>query len=121
MSHIVTITTQIRDPVAIELACDRLQLAKPQAGEHQLFSKVAEGLAVRLRDWRYPIVCQPATGELLYDNYGGRWGNQQRLDEFVQAYAVEQAKRQARLRGYGVTERLLADGSVRLTLSVGGA
>lgn len=38
-----------------------------------------------------PVVCQLQTGELHYDNFGGRWGQQQELDQFLQAYAVEKS------------------------------
>ncbi|MCA9236853.1 MAG: DUF1257 domain-containing protein [Planctomycetales bacterium] len=121
MSHIVTIATQIRDPVAVVAACRRLQLPPPAEGRHRLFAEQVDGLAVRLRDWRYPVVAQLATGELRYDNFQGRWGDAQRLDELLQAYAVEKATLEARRRGQAVTEQQLADGSVRLTLHAGGA
>jgi hypothetical protein len=74
-----------------------------------------------LPGWRYPLVCRLAGGELCYDNYGGAWGEQCQLDRFLQAYAVEKTRREARRQGYGVTERLLADGAVELTVHVGGA
>jgi hypothetical protein len=76
---------------------------------------------VRLPGWRYPLVCRLAGGELCYDNYGGAWGEQCQLDRFLQAYAVEKTRREARRQGYGVTERLLADGAIKLTVHVGGA
>jgi hypothetical protein len=42
------------------------------------------------------------------------------LDRFLQCYAVEAAKLQARRQGHGVSEQQLEDGSVRLTVQVGG-
>lgn len=53
MSHIVTIQTQVRDPAAIERACERLQLPPPQTGTHRLFTNEATGLAVQLVGWRF--------------------------------------------------------------------
>jgi hypothetical protein len=38
-----------------------------------------------------------------------------------QSYACEKAKIEARKQGYAVTEQALADGSIRLTVQVGGA
>ena len=32
------------------------------------------------------MVCQVESGQLQYDNYGGRWSEQQQLDAFLQAY-----------------------------------
>ena len=121
MSHIVTIKTQVKDPIAIRAACERLQLEPPVQGESQLFSSVQTGWQVKLRDWRYPVVCETAKGELYYDNFEGRWGDPVRLNEFLQRYAVEKATLEARRAGHGVTEQLLEDGSVKLTVVTGGA
>lgn len=121
MSHIVTIETQVRDPVAIRSACDRLKIDTPRYGEAHMFTNKRTGWIVRLADWRYPVVCDVNTGKLDYDNYGGAWGDQFRLDQFLQAYAVEKAKLEARRKGHSITEQLLSDGSVKLTVSVGGA
>ena len=76
----------------------------------------ATGWQVRLPKWRYPVVCDIATGELRYDNYGGHWGDQSHLDQFLQSYAVEKASLEARKQGYIVTEQALADGSIKLTV-----
>lgn len=121
MSHIVRIQTEVRDGAAVFAACRRRQLTEPVAGKHRLFSSEVEGLAVNLRDWSYPAVCKLETGEVLYDNFGGRWGEQRELDQFMQAYAVEKARIEARKRGHTVTEQSLADGSIKLTVQIGGA
>ena len=121
MSHIVTIQTQVRDEAAVFAACRRRQLAEPVQGQHRLFSSEVEGLAVQLRNWHYPVVCQLESGELQYDNFGGRWGEQRELDGFIQAYAVERTRIEARQRGHTITEQALADGSIKLTVQIGGA
>jgi hypothetical protein len=121
MSHIVSIQTEVRDPVAIRSACDRLRLPEPVFGQMKLFSSTATGWAVRLPDWRYPIVCDVNTAKIAFDNYGGRWGDQVQLDRFLQGYAVEKAKIEARKKGHSVSEQALEDGSVKLTIHVGGA
>lgn len=120
MSHIVHIQAEVRDPIAISMACTRLILPQPVAGEHQLFTNRVSGLAVQLPRWRYPIVCQAETGHVQYDNYEGRWGEPAQLDRFLQGYVVEKAKLEARRQGYDVTEQPLEDGSIRLTVQVGG-
>jgi len=121
MSHIVTINTEIRDPVAIRSVCNRLQLPDPVFGETKLFSSTATGWAVLLPDWRYPVVCDVSAAKIAYDNYNGRWGEQKQLDRFLQGYAVEKATIEARRKGHSVLEQSLADGSIKLTVSVGGA
>ena len=76
----------------------------------------ATGLLVRLPDWLYPVVLDTATGEVHFDNYDGAWGPQEHLDRFLQAYAVEKAKLEARKKGYSVSEQPLEDGSIRLQI-----
>jgi hypothetical protein len=121
MSHIVTIQTQVRDPAAIAAACERLKLPQPVQGTFRIFTTEATGLGVELPGWRFPVVCQTETGELKYDNFQGRWGDPSQVDILVQNYAVEKAKLEARRRGHTVTEQSLADGSIKLTVQVGGA
>ena len=121
MSHIVSITTEIRDAEAVRAACSRLGLPTPVEGTTRLFSGEATGLAVQLPDWKYPVVCELSNGSVQYDNYSGRWGQQQELDSLMQAYAVEKARIEARRHGHSVTETELQDGSIRLQIQIGGA
>ena len=106
---------------AVRAACDRLKLPAPVQGKTKLFSGEVEGLAVQLPDWVYPVVCNTATGQVQYDNFNGRWGDQKHLDKFLQAYAAEKVKIESRRKGHVVTEQQLADGSIKLTIQVGGA
>ena len=120
MSHIVTIVTEVRDAAAVRAACQRLRLPPPVEGTHRLFTNSATGLGVQLPKWRYPVVCHTDTGQLEFDNFRGHWGDPAKLDQFLQSYAVEKAKIEARRRGNTCTEQQLADGSVKLTINVGG-
>jgi hypothetical protein len=120
VSHIVQIQTQVRDPLAIQAACRRLGLPEPVQRTVRLFSGKVTGLAVQLPEWRYPVVCDIANGQVKFDNYGGSWGDQAKLDQFLQAYAAEKAKIEARKRGHSVSEQALADGSIKLTIQVSG-
>ncbi len=47
------------------------------------------------------------------------WGDQGHLDHFLQMYAVEKAKLEARKKGYAVSEQALQDGSIRVSISEG--
>jgi hypothetical protein len=120
MSHVVTIQTQVRDPVAIQLACSRLQLPAPRYGTAKLFSSEVTGWQVELPQWRYPVVCEIERGQVQYDNFGGRWGEPARLHQFLQAYAVERARLEARKQGYTATEQVLANGSIQVSIQLGG-
>ena len=118
MSHVVTIRCEVRHLAAIRAACERLRLPAPEEGTFELFSGEASGIAIRLPNWLYPVVCSTASGELKFDNFGGRWGERQELDRFLQAYAVELARIEARKNGHTVTEQPLADGSIKLTIQI---
>ena len=120
MSHIVSIKTEVRNAAAVRAACKRLGLAQPVEGKVSLFSGEVSGLAVQLPDWQYPVVCDLASGQVQFDNFGGIWGDQKHLDRFLQAYAVEKARIEARKKGHTVAEQQLADGSIKLTIQVGG-
>jgi len=121
MSHIVEIKTEVRDETAISAACQRLQLEAPTRGTVMLFSDSATGTIVKLPGWRYPAVFDTQSGQARFDNFEGRWGEQGQLDRFLQGYAVEKTKIEARKKGHTVTEQSQADGSIKLTVSVGGA
>ncbi len=120
MSHIVEIQTQVRDSAAVHAACQRLKLAMPSYQTVQLFSGRQTGFTVHLPGWEYPVVCELTTGQLKYDNFEGRWGDRKELDRFLQAYAIEKARLEARKKGHSITEQQLADGSVKLTIQVAG-
>lgn len=120
MSHIVSIKTQIKDPAAVHAACCRLQFPVSQHRTVTLYSSEVTGLAVELPGWTYPVVCDIASGELKYDNFKGRWGDETQLHRFLQAYAVEKARIEARKQGHSVQEQTLTDGSIRLQIAVAG-
>jgi hypothetical protein len=116
VSHIVSVRTKVLDPVAIAASCQRLGLAAPVQGTAKLFSSQASGLLVQLPDWRYPVVVDTASGTVQFDNFNEHWGRQAELDRFLQAYACEKAKLEARKKGYAVSEQLLQDGSIRVQI-----
>jgi hypothetical protein len=119
MSHIVQMQTKLHDPAAIAAACRRLGLAEPVHGIARLYSGEATGLLVQLPGWQYPAVIDTATGEVRYDNYGGRWGDQAQLDRLLQLYSVEKTKIEAKKRGYSVSEQALQDGSILVQVREG--
>ena len=80
----------------------------------------ATGQIVVLPRWKYPVVCELASGDVRYDNFNGRWGDQKELDSLIQKYAVEKSRIEARKQGHTVTEQTLADGSIKLTVQVSG-
>ena len=120
ISHIVKVETQVSDVNALRQACSYLQLEPPILGTYELYNSTETGWGVHLRDWKYPVVFKLEILEAAFDNYEGRWGNPQRLDELVQRYAAAKTKIEVRRQGHSVTEQSLADGSLKLTVNVGG-
>ncbi len=120
MSHIVTIQTEIREVQALRAACRRLHLAEPVYETARLFQKQRTGYCVRLPDWLYPVVCDTDRGQVHYDNFAGRWGEQKEFDRLIQSYAVEKTTLETRRQGHSVTEQHLEDGSIKLQVAVGG-
>jgi hypothetical protein len=121
MSHIVAIKTEVRDEAAVKAACVRLQIPTPEHKTCRLFNASATGLCIQLPNWSYPVVANLATGQLQFDNYQGSWGEQKHLNAFLQGYAVEKAKIEARKKGHMCSETRLEDGSIKVTIRVGGA
>jgi hypothetical protein len=119
MSHIVTVEAKLHDIHALQAACQRLGLEQPTQGTTRLFSGEASGVLVKLPGWLYPVVIDTLTGLVRFDNYGERWGKQAELDRFLQAYAVEKARLEAKKKGYQVSEQTLQDGSIRLQILEG--
>ena len=104
MSHIVTIQTQVKDAAAVRAACQRLGLPAPVQGKAKLFSGEVEGLAVQLPDWVYPVVCDTATGQIKFDNFNGRWGDQKPPRPLPASVCLSRRPRsKARARGHQCT------------------
>jgi hypothetical protein len=97
----------------------QLGLPQPKQGTATIFETEATGLVLRLPGWSYPAVIDVQSGTIKYDNYGGAWGEQKELDKFLQAYAVERAKIEARKKGHTITEQVMANGSIKLSIQVG--
>jgi len=120
MSHVVSIKTQLKDETAVAAACQRLGLAQPVHGKAQMYGgQTVEGLLVQLPGWKYPLAINTSTGEVQHDNFQGQWGDDARLHEFLQSYAIEKVRIESRKKGYVLTEQQLADGSVKLQIQEG--
>ena len=119
MSHIVRIESRVHDPVTVAAACQRMNLAAPVQGTAHLFSGEATGLLVQFPGWQYPTVVDTLTGSIKYDNFEGHWGDKCHLDRFLQLYAVERTKLEARKKGLQISEQTLQDGSIKLQIMEG--
>ena len=78
--------------------------------------RFATSPCVQLPGWSYPLVANLQTGQVSYHNFNGHWGEQKHLHSFLQAYAVEKAKIEARKKGHLVSETALHDGSIKVSI-----
>ena len=120
MSHIVQIQTEVRSELAVQAACKRLHLPPAKRGAFELYDSTETGLGIELPKWRYVVVANTDTGQLSFDNYEDKWGDRIHLDRFLQRYAVEAATIAARKQGHSIAEQHLDDGSIKLTVNIGG-
>ncbi len=118
MCYMTSIKREVRDAEAVRAACERLGLPSPVQGKTKLARSEVEGLAVQLPGWKYPVVFNTATGQRTLKNPNGKWGDQQHLDRFLQAYAVECVRAVVQRQGCIVTERQRSDGSIDLSIQI---
>ena len=106
MSHLATIKTEVRDPVAIRAASARLKLKEPTIAN--------DTASVPLTTWGRADV-NLKTGEVRYDTDYRR-----QFNAFMQAYAIEKTKIEAKRKGHLVTESPMAGGKVKVTITLAG-
>jgi len=117
MSHTVNIDIKMDDMTALKAACKRLGLTMKD-GTHKLYGSTETGIGINLKGWTYPVVLKK-DGTVSYDNYNGSWGKQKELDALKQIYGVEKAKKEARKKGYMVSEKKNAKtGEIKLTINL---
>jgi hypothetical protein len=102
MSETMNIKTEILDMAALSAACERLGF-QMQVGEHRLYRTTETGMGVFLPGWQFPLVVKEG-GQVAYDTYGGRWGDEKKLHELTAHYGLEKAKLEARKKGYSIYE-----------------
>jgi hypothetical protein len=122
MSHIIQVKhVQMTDPEAVKAGVERIEGAKLIDGmnvrTYTLYSQKYTGVGIQLEGWHYPVILDLEKGTIYYDNYGGSWGDQARLDELAQAYTVEKMRLEAVQRGYAVQEQEQEDESIQLVLT----
>ena len=144
MSHVVSIETKLTDLGAVKAACARMgwQFCEGQetfkwygtwVGDYNA-EDAAFKLGIKPEDYgkcdhairvpgaSYEIGLLVRDGNIVpvWDFYGS--GGLQKvlpdngMNGFLQAYAVERAKMEARRKGHSVSERKLEDGRVQLTV-----
>lgn len=113
-SHTARIRVEYTDLAALEQAVKNIGGQWLGVGTHRLFEDDHQGNGFYLpfangRErngvamWNYPIVLEES-GQLAYDDYGGRWGDVNQLKALEQEYAYVKAELAAQVQGWQ-TER----------------
>lgn len=119
MSHITKYTIKVNNLETLKKTLGRLQQEGKITytwlgpGTQETFSGPTKGTHFKLNNWAYPI-CVTDDGDLLFDNYGGKWGDAKDLDICIQRYNQELITDVAKRQGYMVNATTLNDGTVRL-------
>lgn len=128
MSHTVkTKSVAVKNPAILEkavqaLAAQGINISLPNGLNNQsvkLYQGNYNGIAVKLDDWKYPVVIDTNKGELAYDNFNGSWGKQEQLDTLLQEYVKQEAVDVYSAQGYMVDElntQYLPNGDLELHL-----
>lgn len=99
MSHTITVQIEMRDRDAIAAAVTRMGGRVIGEGTHHLYGGEETGYAIHLEGWRYPMVIRE-DGTLCYDDYHGRWGDPQDIDELQAEYALARAEQECHRLGW---------------------
>ncbi len=88
MSHTQTVKVAISNKEAFKEAAKEVNAKSFSTEERdvRLYDSVQRGMFVHFTNWQYPVVV--TNGELRYDNFEGRWGNESDLNAFRQSYAT---------------------------------
>lgn len=101
-SHTVSVSVEFRSPEAFAAAAIALGGEDLGHGCHKLFEDSHTGRAVQLPGWTFPIVL--AGGELKFDNYNGKWGDQKDIDRLTAEYTLAASVEAAEQLGW-MTQR----------------
>jgi hypothetical protein len=116
MSHTTKLPqTGMTNLEALAAACAAMGMLPPTHERVRLFDgSEHEGTAIRLPGWGYPV-CVKADGELVFDNYNGRWGSMETLNEFRQQYTL--ALTATAMYGHAYTTEALPNGDLRVAFT----
>lgn len=116
MSHLVTISVELKNKQAVITACNRLKWRTEENATVTYYDgSVAKGMAVHIPGWHYPIVITN-DGTVKGDNYGGSWGDPALLNKLKQAYGVEAARSLMKKHAAPIVETQNQDGSITLAV-----
>ena len=100
MSHTLEVkSAEVKDMAVLANVCNRLGYTLTMGQGARLYGGAQSGLAsVAIPGWHYPVVVDES-GNLKYDNYGGNWGAQEKVNALIHEYSVEATLQSLSLQG----------------------
>ena len=85
MSHTNRIKGQIKNKSMFIDVCNALGVNMRSGNKHKLYSGEYNGMGITLPGWKYPVIIDDA-GNIIFDNYGGSWGDIKHLHGTMDKY-----------------------------------
>ena len=121
MSHTTRRKAGLVNADVIQRAAHRIGAKYKGVGKAQQYNRrTLNGHRLEIPGFRYDVVIDTKSGDILSDTWGGRWGDDSKIDELQQKYAVEAGKMDAEKKGHEFQEIPLEDGSIKCLITVGG-
>jgi len=121
MSHTTRRKAGLVNADVIQRAAKRIGAKYKGVGKTQQYNRqTLSGHRLEIPGFEYDVVIDTKSGDILSDTWGGRWGDDSKLDELQQGYAVEAGKMDAERKGHAFQEIPLDDGSIKCLITIGG-
>ena len=98
-SHTVRIRVALKDEAALKAAVLAMGGTFIGQGSHRIFDGSYLGLGFTLPGWSRALILQ-ADGNLLYDDFSGRWGNPADIEKLKSEYTLATATQAAMNQGW---------------------
>jgi hypothetical protein len=124
VSHRDEVKTQMKSEEMLVATCVKLKIPY-QRGQHtvDLYDGACQcDFSMKLPGWQYPVAVRIKTGEAVYDNYNGSWGNIEEFQKVNQEYGLQVAEHEEGIQtlvaeGWQIERVPQKNGDVQLRLS----
>ena len=104
MSHIVKLALKFKVKQALDHAINAASEGAEHVSNYRFYdNNVVSGLGIQFNGWKYKAVIDN-DGNMVYDTYKGKWGNESHMENFCKEYTFEVARSWAMNHGYFVQD-----------------
>lgn len=118
MSHSVYAALAVTQKEKLIAACDQLGYKVEQNIRHKMYDgELVFGTRVTIPGWAKPVMVDHH-GKVVYDNYGGSWGDLADLNKLAQRYSLLVEQQVAQDMGALSDFEELPNGDIRLRIEI---